>query len=321
MKMNSVAGYVILCLCVISQARELSGMSEEPTASDLAALAPVFSLHDPKLQSFRFGGYLAPSDRVAFDVAFERPNHFSVVVTDLDDGTPYFVAVDGHLLLYDALNRRAIVGEPGGIGFVARHSTEKGVNIHWVFAARADSADIDLKSFFPDLGDFRATAGKKGVYTLTATAADGTVVTSRIDLGKSCPYTRMEFTQKGESRAWISFGRIAANEEIAPAVWSFPSEEVLAKSLPVVKYTDWFKGKEKTDWSPVYSSLVRSAFRVPILREKLEERLGKLDWERLKVEDAKSSAALRDIIRAVRASPTSRAVERPGEQRHPWAKW
>lgn len=299
MSSMSRSGTWILCCGLLV----LSGSVPSPktlTADELVALAPRFSLDDPQLRSWHLRGYCTNPFFVRFDVAFERPNHYSVFISDVKDATPYFLAVDGHLLLYDAINRRVVLGKPGGIRFSAVNSGEKGFVMRWLFGERLDSAEIDLRSFFIKLHDFRSTNEGNGKYVLTAVSDRGSLLTARIDVNRKCPYMHMEITPSGEARPILCFEQIAIDEDIATSAWAFPSEEAFGRRLPVIKFADWWKGTETTDWTPLLSPIFRSALSLPVLREKCEERLGTVDWARAKAEDAKPSAAIREIVSSAR---------------------
>jgi hypothetical protein len=270
------------------------GTVDEPSPQQVLDLAPRISLNNPEIRAFRFAGHAKLGDgmQFAFDVAAERPSHLAIVITDPDDQTPYFVAIERHTLLYDAPKLRVFAGDHTSATFIAKRDNGK-MDIRWIVDnGKDDDVQIDLFSFFTGL-PLSCDHEPDGTLTLKGVSPKGVTVTARVDLrDKRSPYKAVLETKAGDANPFLSIDKIVINAPLPPVLWRFPRfESLLSSNFTLQPYREFALERNYTAALPV---IYRGMLRDPTGRPKWEQQFGPVDWERAKRQDAKVTQALRE---------------------------
>src|SRR5262249_7843844 len=123
-------------------------------------------------------------------------------------------------------------------------------------------------------------------FDLSGVSARGTKILAHVDPSKPCPFTHFDM-RTSQNEPFLSI-ELSANEPTPASVWRFPTAESFNQKLPVVKFSDWWKGPA-TDTRPLVSILFRAALNDPAIQQKWDGKYGNVDWRQAKQEDAEPS--------------------------------
>jgi hypothetical protein len=204
--------------------------------------------------------------------------------------------VNHEVLLYDPIHGRIATGD-AGIAVEIMNKPGNRFDFGWgVAKIQRDSLVIDLKSMVSGVAN-KVSREKEGVFKLSAVTAKGNEQVAHIDRSKSCPYTRIEVNAPGQKEPTLELV-IAADEPTPAFAWRFPSVQSYDQKVPAVKFLEW---QNRRYIDATSSMLYRYAFGDSAYRQKWEQTYGKVDWQKAQTDDAKASAALRQIISDLRA--------------------
>ena len=289
------------CMCVILPLLMAAApASNDPSAKTLIERAPIFSVPDPSARSFRFAGDVQLNlAGYTFDVAYEKPKHCALTISDAGDGTPLLAYVDRRVLIYDPFENRVFWTDRSHIEFEAAVKNDKiGINFGWnnKTAITRDAVQIDLKSFLARLHDVVVRRQTDNVLDLSGKTTSGNGTVAHIDVNKNCPFTRIDFLD-AEHQNDVHFSTILKDEPIPIERWFLPSPDELKQRIPVVRIDDLSEiGMKKAIAAAGLSLTFRAAIRDPSMRPRWEKEFGQVDWQNAKRLDADASSRLRDLF-------------------------
>jgi len=274
--------------------------ADQLSPKELIALAPRFSSDDPSMHSFHVRGVTKTGiSRLGWEVWWERPNRYAVELTDTSDNTPLLLAVNGHLMSYDAPGRRVVLNDSVTIKFIIRINHNEG-QFDFGITRNPDMSgrsliDVDVRSIVDALSDVRSARIADGTCVMTGALHDGRRVNIDVDRAKKWPYARIEVSGEG-----LIIDITHGDEAMPQGAWAFPSREALERQLKIVSNSDLPSGERAGLIAGVLSLGYRAAFSNPDGRPAWEEKFGAVDWERAKAEDGEVSSALHRIVRQAR---------------------
>jgi hypothetical protein len=302
----------IICAALIA-ALPATARAGEPSARDLADLAPVLDSSDGRRRSLDVGGYFGEekdpaAPRLKFRALYRAPDRSSFLISDAADGTPLIFCSGRKMFVYDPVGPVIFYSEDASFGVKFRRTADK-LEFSYTFLLKRNnkenSISVDLRSVMtgewrdaeggPSVDDIVATGGN--TYRLSRSLNDGGMFYSRLDLGRKFPYESAAFAFRGS--VVLGLDRIALDGVLDDGAFSFPSKGRLTRKLPVRDVT---REEDPAKVLDIVSVATRAAVvRSVVNRSKSPEALkipglSGVDWDRVKENDEKLSKALKEFV-------------------------
>jgi hypothetical protein len=269
----------------------------------LVALAEHIDSRNGRHRSIEIRSHLREQGKspLVVSVVFLKPRSYAMYVCDGTLGRPISFVSSGKMALYDPITDTLLYSPDAVVNWsLGRRDSRLRYAVYCVGSKEGgDAIDLDVRSFFEGATtDLETWPTGQDRYRIVRTSLLGDSVEALIDTRRSCPFTRLEFFQKGRASPDICLDRIRVDEDLDPANFSFPDSKTLEGSFRVVVSTDGGITSARAMATINKVSRARAALQNPTTKGMAETGdLKDVDWRSVERIDSKSSARLRELFR------------------------
>ncbi len=284
-----------------------AGVAAEPTASELAALAPTVSSGGAgygrlqvKWRTMMEGGAAG----LAWFALHRAPEQFAIRVEGANDRRPLFFVSDNQLLAYDPV-AGVVYYLPHARFHVGCRFADGALHFTWKLGLAAGNAEwpsaiqFDLASLFAQ-GGARNEITRRGSrgYTLTRTTDAGQTIEALVQPGQRCPFRCVAYTGRGLHEPNFVIDEICTGRDVSDEQTPFPSQDRLAKQLPLRELPMDAEGPDLAGLALIARAFVgRLAIADKEKRPEYERQFDVIvDWDQVELRDRKISRSISDLI-------------------------
>ncbi|CAN5453793.1 hypothetical protein BH10PLA1_BH10PLA1_15570 [soil metagenome] len=280
----------------------------------LVARLPTTFTGDPEIKSFDVTGLLyAPDLPLMFHFRQSAPGKTVAYVEFANRHVPLGLMVDGEVLLYDPANgvARRLHDAAFSCTFEVK---DESAGLQFNLCGRKDAEphltfDLNLRSIMESTPFNLSTTSEGNLAVITGTSKKGNPIRYWMDTSRAMPLSHMAMAM--DRKPLLAITSIHINEPIDESGMRMPSDEELTPVLPVVDDKKTFINQAAWMGGAALTCVYESAFENPTLREGVEKKIGKMNWEsRIKM-DNEIGAKLKLLIdRPAATQPSTRSIER-----------